>query len=86
MTFYFLLINIDPLIPNGTVSRIFDLWFFSSNCTPGSTDAWAKMVLHIDSNSLSNSIQFDDENQLCAMPHSRGGDTIFFLPLQKPLK
>jgi hypothetical protein len=60
--------------------------FFSSNCTRGSTDAWAKTVLHIDSNLQSNSIQFDDKNQLCAMPHRRVVDTIFFLPLQKPLK
>jgi hypothetical protein len=29
--------------------EIFDLWFFSSNTTPGSTDSWAKAVSNIDS-------------------------------------
>jgi hypothetical protein len=54
----------------GTVSRDFLPLFFSSNCTPGSLDSWAKTVLHIDSNSRSNSIRFNNENRLLAMPHS----------------
>jgi hypothetical protein len=40
----------------GQSHEIFDLWFFSSNCTPRSPDSCAKTVLHIDSNSQSNSI------------------------------
>jgi hypothetical protein len=31
----------------GQSHEIFDLCFFSSNCTPGSPDSWAKTVLHI---------------------------------------
>jgi hypothetical protein len=58
------------IVLKGTVSRDFRPLFFSSNCTPGSPDSWAKMVLHIDSNSRSNSIIFDDKNRLRAMPHS----------------
>jgi hypothetical protein len=54
----------------GQSHEIFDLWFFLSNCTPGSPDSWAKSVLHIDSNSRSNSIRFDDENRRRAVPQS----------------
>jgi hypothetical protein len=50
--------------------EIFDPWFFSLNCTPGSPDSWAKTVLHIDSNSRRSSTKFDDENRLRAMLHS----------------
>jgi uncharacterized membrane protein YwzB len=48
--------------------EIFDLWFFSSMCTPGSPDSWAKTVLHIDSNSGVS--RFDEENRFRAMLHS----------------
>jgi hypothetical protein len=54
----------------GQSHEIFDPRFFSLNCTPGSTDSWAKTVLHIDSNSRRYLIKFDDENRLRAMPHS----------------
>jgi hypothetical protein len=47
---------------------------FFVNCTSGSPDSWAKTVLHIDSNSRSNSIRFamqhSAELQLCTMRHS----------------
>jgi hypothetical protein len=33
----------------GQPHEIFDLWFFSSNNTPGSTDSWASAVSNIDS-------------------------------------
>jgi hypothetical protein len=48
----------------GQCHEIFDPRFFSLNCTPGPPDSWAKTVLHIDSNSRSFSIKFDDENRL----------------------
>jgi hypothetical protein len=56
----------------GQSHKIFDLRFFSSNCTPGSPDSWAKTVLHIDSIWRSNLIRFDAENRLRAtgMPYS----------------
>jgi hypothetical protein len=50
--------------------EIFDLWFFSSNNTPGSSDSWDKAVLNIDSNSQRNLLRFDYKNRLHAMPHS----------------
>jgi hypothetical protein len=54
----------------GAVSRDFHLRIFSLNGTPGSPDSWPKAVLNIDSNWRSNSIRFDVENRLRAMPHS----------------
>jgi hypothetical protein len=51
----------------GTVSRDFRPSVFSLNCTPGSPDSCAKTVLHLDSNSLRYSIEFNDENRLRAM-------------------
>jgi hypothetical protein len=41
----------------GQSHEIFDPRFCSLNCTPGSPDSWAKMVLHIDSNSRRYSIK-----------------------------
>jgi hypothetical protein len=41
----------------GQYHEIFNTRFFSLNGTPGSPDSWAKLVLHIDSNSRRNSIQ-----------------------------
>jgi hypothetical protein len=40
----------------GRVSRDFRTPVFLLNCTPGSSDSWAKTVLHIDSNSRRYSI------------------------------
>jgi hypothetical protein len=48
----------------------FDPRFFSLNGTNGCPDSWAKAVLKTDSNSRRNSIRFDYENRLRAMPDS----------------
>jgi hypothetical protein len=61
-------------IIKGTVSRDFLPLVFSSNCTPGSPNSWAKTVLHIDSNLRSNLILFDDENRLCTMRQSTASE------------
>jgi hypothetical protein len=66
----FRLLEVPQRFIEETVSRDFRPSFFSLNCTPGAPDSWAKTVLHIDSNSQSHSIKFDDENRLRAMPHS----------------
>jgi hypothetical protein len=55
----------------GTVSQDFLFYLiFLLNGTPRCPDSWAKEVLNIDSNSTRNSIRFDYENWLWAMPHS----------------
>jgi hypothetical protein len=52
----------------GTVSRDFLPSGFSLNGTSGYPDSRAKAVLNTDSNSRTNSIRFDYENRLRAMP------------------
>jgi hypothetical protein len=60
----------------GTVSRDFRPSVLSLNGTPGGPDSWAKAVLNFDSKSQRNSIRFEVENPLRAMPHSV--ESIFF--------
>jgi hypothetical protein len=60
--------SLDPA--PGKNFMIFDLWIFSSNNTPGSTDSWAKAVPSIDSYSL-RYLTMKIDCALCCIARSR---------------
>jgi hypothetical protein len=73
-------VNTVPLFSvrlKGQYHEIFVTLYFSLNGTSGCPDSWAKEVLNIDSNSRRNSIRYDYENRLRALP--RRAESIFLL-------